>query len=112
MSEIFPEPIKDLPEADLPLKGVKGYISQAEKHQIVFVAFDEDVDVPEHSHDSQWEIVLEGKVEVWIDGIKHSFMRGDRFYIPKGVAHSAKVSAGYSSIMFFNQKDRYKSKQR
>jgi quercetin dioxygenase-like cupin family protein len=110
MSRVFPEPIKKLPEADLPIDGVRGYLSQSENHQIVFVEFEEDIDFPEHSHDTQWEIVLEGEAEVSIDGIKRLYKKGDRFYIPKGVKHSAKVYSGYSAIMFFNQKDRYKQK--
>jgi hypothetical protein len=51
MSEIFPEPIRNPPEADIPLSGIKAYLSQAENHQILFMEFSEDVEVPEHS---QW----------------------------------------------------------
>jgi quercetin dioxygenase-like cupin family protein len=80
MSEIFPEPIRNLPLADVPLDGLKAYLSQAEEHQILFMQFSEDVELPEHSHDSQWGVVLEGKIDFTIDGV------------------------------FFNQKDRYKAK--
>ncbi|MHC4536935.1 MAG: hypothetical protein ACYS6K_23555 [Planctomycetota bacterium] len=58
MSEIFPEPIKSLSEADIPLRGIKAYLSQAENHQILFMEFSEDVEVPEHSHEAQWGVVL------------------------------------------------------
>ena len=44
------------------------------------------------------------------EGVKHTYTKGDRFYIPKGTKHSAKVYAGYASVAFFNQKDRYKKK--
>ena len=57
--EIFPEPVTALPEADIPLKGVKAYLSQADRHQIIFMAFEEDVDLPEHSHAAQVGFVLE-----------------------------------------------------
>jgi len=70
MSEIFPEPIINLPEALIPVDGVKGYISQAENNQIIFMEFKKDVDIPEHTHGSQWEIVLRGKVDVVINGIR------------------------------------------
>ena len=30
MSEIFPEPITNLPQADIPLNGIKAYLSQAQ----------------------------------------------------------------------------------
>jgi quercetin dioxygenase-like cupin family protein len=110
MQSIFPQPIRDLPKADLPFPGVKGYISQGKKEQIVFMEFEKDTDVPEHSHESQWEIVLEGKVDYCEDGNHHIYTKGDRFFVQSGKKHSAKVYAGYSCIMFFNQKDRYKIK--
>ena len=72
--------------------------------------FDKDVEVPEHFHESQWEIVIEGSVDYFQDGVKHSYKKGDRFFVPKGKKHSAKIYAGYASIVFFNQRDRYKMK--
>jgi quercetin dioxygenase-like cupin family protein len=72
--------------------------------------FEKDVDLPDHIHKSQWEIVLEGKVEVFIDNIKHSYKKGDRFFIPSGISHSAKIYSGYASIVIFDQKDRYRKK--
>jgi len=110
MSFIFPEPIEKLPEADVPLDGLKTHLSQGEDHQIIFMEFEKDVDIPEHSHDSQWEIVLDGRVDVWIGGKLHFCKKGDSFYIPAGIKHHAKVYAGYTSIAFFNEKERYKKK--
>ncbi len=60
MSEIFPEPIRNLPEADIPLSGIKTYLSQAQNHQILFWEFNEDVEIPDHSHEAQWDVVLAG----------------------------------------------------
>jgi quercetin dioxygenase-like cupin family protein len=111
MSNIFPKPITNLPEADVPFDGIKTYLSQAENHQIVFMEFEKDVNIPEHSHKSQWEIVIEGKVDVWIGGKLHSCKKGDSFYIPSGVKHYAKVYAGYTSVAFFDEKERYKKKK-
>ena len=110
MSEIFPEPIKHLPQAEIPLKGIEAYLSQSESHQILFMEFSEDVELPEHSHESQWGVVLEGKIDLVIEGVKQTCTKGDRVFIPKGVKHSAKIYAGYADISFFNQKDRYKPK--
>ncbi len=111
MSDIFPEPIRNLPEADVPLKGVKAYLSQSETHQIIFMEFSEDIEVQEHSHESQWGIILAGKIDLTVDGVKRTYSRGDRYFIPKGVKHGAKIYAGYADMTFFNQKDRYKAKQ-
>ena len=110
MSEIFPEPIRNLPQADIPLSGIKAYFLQAENHQILFMEFAKDVEVPEHSHEAQWGVVLAGKVDLTIDGIERTYIKGDRMFIPKGLKQSAKIYAGYADISFFNQKDRYKSK--
>ena len=110
MPEIFPEPIRSLPEADVPLSGVKAYLSQSENHQIIFMQFDKDVEAPEHSHESQWGIVLEGKLDLVVNGVKRTYSKGEYYFIPKGVKHGAKIYAGYADITFFNQKDRYKAK--
>lgn len=110
MSEIFPEPIRKLPEADIPISGIKAYLLQSENHQIIFMEFNEDVKMPEHSHESQWGIVLEGKLDLAIDGIKHTYSKGERFFIPKGIEHSAKIYAGYADMTFFNQPNRYETK--
>ncbi|WP_291856429.1 cupin domain-containing protein [Marinilabilia sp.] len=108
MNDLFPKPIQELPLADIPMKGVEARLSQGVSHQILFMKFSEDVYLPEHSHEAQWGIVLEGKIELTIDGRKSTFVKGDRYYIPRGVVHSGKVFAGYADVTFFNEKDRYR----
>ncbi|HPC03077.1 MAG TPA: cupin domain-containing protein [Syntrophales bacterium] len=110
--EIFPEPVTALPEADIPLKGVKAYLSQADRHQIIFMTFEEDVDLPEHSHAAQAGFVLEGKIEMVLDGERKTFTKGDRYYIPAGMRHSGKIFAGYADITFFDEPGRYGVKPR
>ena len=110
-SNIFPEPILNLPEADITLDGIKAYLSQGNDHQIIFMQFDKDVEHQEHFHESQWGIVLEGRIELKINGEKFIFKKGDRYFIPKNIKHSGKIYAGYADIIFFNQKDRYKIKK-
>jgi quercetin dioxygenase-like cupin family protein len=110
MTEIFPEPIRSLPEADIPLEGIKAYLSQSESHQIVFMEFSKDVELPEHSHAAQVGIVLEGKIDLAIGGDRQTYAKGDRYYIPEGVKHSGKIYAGYADITFFNEPNRYQAK--
>jgi quercetin dioxygenase-like cupin family protein len=110
MSDIFPEPIRNLPEADIPVSGVKAYLSQSENHQIIFMEFTKDVQLPEHSHESQWAVVLAGKLDLTIDGVENTYTKGERYFIPEGIKHSAKIYAGYADMTFFNQPDRYKIK--
>lgn len=107
---IFPDPITNLPEADIPLDGIKARLSQGENHQIIFMEFEKDVVLPEHSHKAQYGIVLEGKIELTIDGITKFYTKGDRYFIPEGALHSGRIYAGYSDMTFFDQKDRYEPK--
>jgi mannose-6-phosphate isomerase-like protein (cupin superfamily) len=107
MSPIFPEPVQKLPEADIPLPGVKAYLSQRDSHQIIFMEFAEDLELSEHAHAGQWGVVLAGRIDLVIGGNELSFTKGDHYYIPAGVAHSGKIHAGYADMTFFDQKDRY-----
>jgi mannose-6-phosphate isomerase-like protein (cupin superfamily) len=107
MSKVFPAPIRKLPKADIPLEGLTAFLSQSKDHQILFMEFEKDVDLPEHSHNAQVGFVLEGKIGLVIGGEKRCFTRGDRYYIPAGVKHSAKIYAGYVDITFFDEPNRY-----
>ncbi len=110
MSKVFPDPITRLPEADVPFDGVKAYLSQSDGHQVVFMEFSKDAAVPEHSHESQWTVVLEGRVDIVIAGDRQTLRKGDYYFVPEGVKHSAKIYAGYADVTFFDQKDRYRRK--
>jgi quercetin dioxygenase-like cupin family protein len=110
MKNTFPEPIRDLPQAEVPLAGVTAYLSQSDTHQILFMEFEKDADLPEHSHTAQVGMVLEGKIELTIDGERHCFTKGDRYCIPEGIKHSGKIHAGYADVTFFDQPDRYMTK--
>jgi quercetin dioxygenase-like cupin family protein len=110
MSEVFPKPIRNLPEADIPLEGIKAYLSQSDTHQIIFMEFEKDVDLSEHSHAAQIGIVLEGQIDLTIEGKKKTYTKGDRYFIPDGVLHSGKIYAGYADITFFDEPDRYSMK--
>lgn len=110
MSNIFPKAITDLPEADIPIEGVEAYLSQSDTHQVLFMAFEKDVDLPEHEHASQFGVVLEGKIELTIGGEKLTYTKGDRYFIPEGTPHSGKIYAGYADISFFNEPNRYSKK--
>ena len=111
MSDIFPDPIRNLPEADIPLEGIKAFLSQSDTHQIIFMAFEKDVDLPEHSHAAQIGFVLEGKIELIIDGQMHTFRKGDHYFIPSGISHKGKIYAGYKDITYFDEPSRYRIKK-
>jgi len=104
----FPDFIRHLPKVDVKIDGFTGYLFQDSHQQIVFMEFTKDTDIAEHIHESQWEIVLDGSVDVWIDGDKHHYSRGDQFFIPANIPHRANVYAGYKAMSCFNQSDRYR----
>lgn len=108
MKSVFPEPIRNLPLADVPFEGCTAYLSQTDTHQVLFMQFDRDIELPEHSHAAQWGVVLEGRIEMTIDGMTRTYIRGDRYIIPSGIRHSARIHASYADITFFDQKDRYR----
>lgn len=99
-----------LPEVDIPLEGAKGFLSQGKDYQIIFMEFDEDVELPEHAHKEQWGIILEGKVDFTIGDTRKTYVKGDRYFIPEGIRHHGHIYAGLTVIEFFNQKDRYQEK--
>jgi len=108
--EDFPQFIRELPEVDIPIDGVSGYILQGKDEQVAFLEFDVDAEIPEHSHRAQWELVVAGKVRLRMADEERICTAGDSFFIPAGVVHSATVRAGYRSVVFFDQADRYRTK--
>lgn len=110
MQSIFPEPIQKLPQAEVPFPFCTAFLSQSDTHQVIFNYFDEDADLEEHAHESMWSVVLEGKIDIVTGGVTHTYTKGDRFLIEKGVPHAGKIYAGYADITFFNQKERYRVK--
>ncbi len=106
----FPNIITDLPQAEIPIQGLKAYLIQGINQQVVFMTFENEITVPEHTHEAQWGVVLDGEIELTINGVRMIYKKGDTYFIPKNIPHSANVKAGYRDLTLFNQKDRYKTK--
>lgn len=109
-SAFYPLMISGLPEADIPIPGLKAYLLQGEQQQVVFMEFAEDAVVPEHAHEAQWGVVLDGMMELTIDGKLHVLRKGDSYSINAGQRHGAKIFAGYKDVTVFDQGDRYRVK--
>ena len=108
----FPRIIKDLSEADLPFSGVKAWILQGEKHQLIFFEMQPDAKVPEHSHSyPQWGMVVQGRMKLTIDGTTRLIEKGDDYLIPAGAKHYATFLAKSRVIDLFSEKTRYKAKK-
>lgn len=107
----FPEVIKQLPEADIQFEGIKAWIVQGEKHQLVFFEMEPSANVPEHSHNyPQWGIVIEGKMELVIDGKTRICQKGDEYVIPAKAKHYAKFLSKSRVADLFSEKNRYRHK--
>lgn len=107
---MFPDIITKLPQADIPIENLKAFLLQGESQQVLFMEFENDIEIPKHSHDAQWGVVLDGEIELTIENTIHVLKKGDTYFIPSGAPHSARIKKGYKDITVFNQKDRYKAK--
>jgi len=107
----FHKTITSLPQADIAFKGVKGWLSQAKDHQLVFMDIAPIGEVAPHAHGAQWGIVVDGEMELTIDGKKNVYRKGDTYFIPKGTVHSARFGTRTFVIDFFADKNRYKAKK-
>ena len=107
MNPFYPEIISDLPEADIPFDGVKGWLSQAEDHQIVFFEIEPIGEVTAHMHGAQWGVVFEGEMEFTIGGETKTYRKGDHYFVPAGVLHSAVFNTKTWLMDFFADAHRY-----
>jgi quercetin dioxygenase-like cupin family protein len=106
----YPEMITHLPEADIPFTGVRGWILQGENQQLVFMDIDPIGEVTEHTHGAQFGVVLDGEMSLTIDGQTRRCKKGDTYYIPEGVPHSAVFHSHVKAIDMFDEKRRYRAK--
>ena len=111
VTNFFPSIITDLPEADIPVEGLKSHLFQGTNRQIVFMSFEKEATVTEHSHKAQWGVVLDGEIEFTIGEDKLILSKGDTYFIPEGVKHSATIKKGYKDLNLFDQKDRYGTRE-
>ena len=103
----YPNIIKNLPEIDIDLTGVKGYLMQGPDNQIAFFELDPIANIPLHSHGEQWGIVVEGEMDLTIDGVTKTYKKGDSYFIKSGEVHAAVFKEKTFAIDFFDDQNRY-----
>jgi quercetin dioxygenase-like cupin family protein len=108
--QAFPEFIRALPAPDSPLEGLHASLLGNDRALAMFYELPDGVEVPEHAHGAQWGVVLEGWVEFTIGGETRTYRRGDTYFVPDSVAHSAVISPGYAGIDVFADADRYRAR--
>jgi quercetin dioxygenase-like cupin family protein len=107
----FPEVITLLPEADIQFKGVRAWVLQGENQQLVFFEMDPSAQVPEHSHDyPQWGILIDGEMELTIEGKARICKKGDEYLIPARAKHRARFFRQTRVVDFFSERNRYKTR--
>ncbi len=106
----FPEMIQGLPEAQIPIEGIRGWILQSPDHQLLFLDIEPTVKIPPHSHGEQWGIVVEGEMELKIGESTNIYRTGDSYHIPAGIEHAATFLTRVRAIDFFADKIRYRPK--
>ncbi len=104
----YPDFIKALPQADLPMAGVNGYILGAPQAQAVFFEIPAGTAIPDHSHGDQWGVVLAGEVDLTIEGQTRRCTVGDSYFVPAGKVHSARVLTDARILEVFADADRWK----
>ncbi len=107
----FPIFITNLSEADIQFKGVRAWISQGDNHQVVFFDIAACGEVTEHYHETpQWGVVVEGEMELTINGEPRVYRKGDEYHIPARAKHLARFRSRCRTVDFFCEKDRYSPK--
>ncbi len=107
----YPEMIRNLPEVDVPVEGVRAWLLQGKDTQMVFFDIASTAEVPLHSHCGQWGIVIEGEMELTIGEETKTYRKGDWYFIPEGVSHGATFLTRTFVIDVFDDPGRYKPKQ-
>jgi len=107
----YPKMITSLPQADIPYKGVKGWILQGQAQQVVFLEMDPIGEVTEHTHSAQFGMVLEGEMSLTVSGKTKKYRKGDTYFVPDGTPHSAVFHSKVYAIDFFNERSRYREKK-
>jgi quercetin dioxygenase-like cupin family protein len=107
----YPDVVTRLPPAEINVEGARAWILQAEASQLVFFEFQADTKVPDHSHNyPQWGMVIDGKMELTIDGKPLMCEKGTEYLIPSGARHSARFLSRTRVMDYFSEKSRYRQK--
>lgn len=106
----FPDIIKTLPQVDIQLDGVEGWLAQGDTFQIVFFEIQPKVTIPPHSHKAQFGFVLEGSMTLTIGETTHQLKAGDSYYIPENEIHHGKFHTFVRAMDFFAEPHRYQTK--
>lgn len=101
----FGPPVLALPRTRLGHATV--YVHDNGAGQILFIeapAEGPEVLIPTHTHGDEWGIVVEGEIEMTIDGRVEVHVAGSTHQIPANVPHSFRFRPGTCSIHCFPER--------
>lgn len=104
--------IENLPEIAIPIPGVCGRLLQGAGMQAVFFSVEGTGEIPPHAHQAQWGVVLEGEMELTVEGVTRRCGRGDSYYIPAGAVHAVRILSPLKALDVFDEPNRYDVKQK
>ena len=107
----FPDLVRGLPEIDVPVAGVTGWLLQGKERQLVFLDIEAGVAVPPHRHGEQWGLVIQGEMDLTVGGVTRRVGPGDWYHIPDQVEHGAVFLTRVQAMDFFADRDRYRPKR-
>ncbi len=108
-SESYPDCIKNLPKAKMPFPGVQAWIAQGAEFQVGFFEIEPIGVVTPHSHSAQYGFVIEGEMLLTIGDTTNLYKKGDSYYIPEDVIHSAEFKTRCRVMDFFAEPGRYET---
>ena len=108
---VYPEMIRNMPEVDVPIAGIRGWLLQGGDRQAVFFDIQPTAKVPPHTHCAQWGLMVDGEMALTIGDQTKVYRKGDSYFIPEGTVHSAKFITRVNVIDLFEAADRYKIKK-
>jgi len=106
----YPDMLLGLPEIKIALEGVRGWLLQGGKTQAVFFDIQPIGEIPPHSHCAQWGVVVDGEMKLTIGEETRIRRKGDSYFIPEGITHSATFLTRVHAIDVFDAPDRYQTK--
>lgn len=106
----LPDFIRAMPALDLPFPDdtVTTNALRSEAGLVVFFMFHKEVDLPAHSHKGQWGTVIQGSIELSMDGTRRTYRPGESYFIPSGTVHAVRIPAGTIALDVFEEPDRYR----
>jgi quercetin dioxygenase-like cupin family protein len=105
----LPDFIDALPALDVPFPedALTTHVVRSDHGLAVFFVAKKDLSIPEHSHKGQWGMVIEGRLDLTIDGETVTHNAGSHYDIPSGTPHAAQLYAGAVVFDIFEEPDRY-----